>query len=133
MIIHKTHKDFIVYLYMHIAYADGEFHAMERHMIHKKISALFPYHNNHYHLIDLQEEAYLAFAPELVKDIITKSFTHFKELNFSLRYKIYMDLHDIVYADGKVLESEIRAVNELRRIINLSIEPLSDFNRRPRL
>jgi uncharacterized tellurite resistance protein B-like protein len=126
MVIHSDYKEFILYLYVHMAYADGEFHILERRAIYDKICRLYPYNNNHFHLIDTQEQAYLLFDKKTVNKIITKSFKHFKELTFSVRYKIYLDLHDIIHADGKVRESEIRAINELHWIINHTIKPLTD-------
>jgi uncharacterized tellurite resistance protein B-like protein len=119
MVIHKTFADFVLFLYVHMAYADGEYHPKEHEVIIGKVPKLFPAETNPASLVVQAEEQYRGTDKSKVGLIIRESFRHFSSVKFSQKYKIYTDMYDIVHADGKVDESETMALNELKEIIEM--------------
>ncbi|MBN8575794.1 MAG: TerB family tellurite resistance protein [Cyclobacteriaceae bacterium] len=119
MVIHKTFSDFVLYLYLHIGYADGELHPEEKRVILEKMNRHFPIEGDHPVRMEQLASDYLKIEKGKHHQIIKASFLHFDHIKFAQRYKIYADMYDIIHADGKVLESETKAVNELKEIIDL--------------
>ena len=119
MVIHKTFADFVLFLYVHMAYADGEYHPLEHQVIVDKTHKLFPSAGDTDELVVKAEEAYRSIDQSKVQTIIRDTFQQFSSVKFSQKYKIYTDMYDIIHADGKVDESETAALNELKEIIEL--------------
>lgn len=119
MVIHKTFSDFVLYLYVHMAYADGVLHPDEERVILEKMNKHFPIEGDHKKRMDEAVVAYKKIDHSKNRDIIQESFKHFDHIKFAQRYKIYADMYDIIHADGKVSEAETKAVNELKGIIDL--------------
>lgn len=119
MVIHQNFADFVLFLYVHMAYADGEYHPLEHEVIVGKAPKLFPSETNINALVVQAEKNYLATDKTKVGTIIRETFRHFSSVKFSQKYKIYTDMYDIIHADGKVDESETVALNELREIIEM--------------
>lgn len=119
MVIHKTFADFVLFLYVHMAYADGEYHPLEKEVIFGKVPKLFPSEGDPRKLLTKAEEEYRTMDQSKVPAIIRDTFKHFSGVKFSQKYKIYTDMYDIIHADGKVDESETVALNELREIIEM--------------
>ena len=119
MVIHKTFADFVLFLYVHMAYADGEYHPKEHEVIMGKVHKLFPAESNAQELVNKAEREYRTTDRSKVGVIIRESLRHFSSVKFSQKYKIYTDMYDIIHADGKVDESETAALNELKEIIEM--------------
>jgi uncharacterized tellurite resistance protein B-like protein len=119
MVIHNTFADFVLFLYVHMAYADGEYHPKEHEVIIGKVPKLFPAEANAAALVTQAEEQYRKTDKSKVGTIIRESFRHFNSVKFAQKYKIYTDMYDIIHADGKVDESETMALNELKEIIEM--------------
>ncbi len=122
MVIHQTFADFVLFLYIHMAYADGFFHPKEKELIVEKMEKLFPSEPDPMKKLDTAEKDYLHMDPEKVADVIHDSFKHFNQVKFAQKYKVYTDMYDIVQADGKIDESETTALEALKRIIDLGAE-----------
>ena len=122
MVIHQTFADFVLFLYIHMAYADGFFHPKEKELILEKMGKLFPSEPDPIKKLDRAEKDYLHMDPEKVADVIHDSFKHFNQVKFTQKYKVYTDMYDIVEADGKIDESETTALEALKRIIDLGAE-----------
>lgn len=119
MVIHKTFNDFVLFLYVHMAFADGEFHPLERDVIRGKMSKLFPeVTNTDKKLEEAVTEYHRVEKPKLLS-LIRETFHHFRAVKSVYKYRIYSDMYDIINADGKVDESETRALDELKQIINM--------------
>src|SRR6188508_1953973 len=116
MVIHQNFAEFVLFLYVHMAYADGEYHPLEHEVIVGKAPKLFPSEANVAALVTKAEQAYRTTDKTKVGTIIRESFKHFSSVKFSQKYKIYTDMYDIIHADGKVDESETAALNELKEI-----------------
>jgi uncharacterized tellurite resistance protein B-like protein len=119
MVIHKTFADFVLFLYVHMAYSDGEYHEQEHNVIVDKARKLFPGATDIDDLVAGAKREYRSTDQSKVPLIIRESFRHFHMIKFSQKYKIYADMYDIINADGKVDESEAASLNELKEIIEL--------------
>lgn len=119
MVIHSSFSDFVLFLYVHMAYADGEFHPTERSVILEKMHKLFP-ETEHEQRLTKAESEYDALKDTDLNKLIKDTFDHFSAIKFSQKYKVYRDMFDIIHADGKVDERETIAINRLKAIIDLS-------------
>ncbi len=119
MVIHKSFADFVLFLYVHMAHADGEFHPSEKKVILEKIPKLFPGETEPAKKLEAATREYETVAPDQIPQIIRSTFKHFSEVKFNQKYKVYTDMYDIIHADGKVDESETYVLNELKDIIEM--------------
>lgn len=119
---HPTFADFVLFLYVHMAHVDGEYHASEQEVILQRIPKLFPNEKNAKGKLDQCLAEYRKLKTEDIKPVIINNFQHFDHIKFSQKYKVYTDMFAIVHADGKVHEAEERALKELKDIIDISAE-----------
>ena len=119
MVIHKSFADFVLFLYVHMAHADGEFHELEKGVVLEKMAKIFPKESNYEKKFDEAVSQYRSIDQSQVTIIIRDSFKHFDQVKFQQKYKVYTDMYDIINADGKVDESETKALNELKQIIDI--------------
>jgi uncharacterized tellurite resistance protein B-like protein len=119
MVIHTKFADFVLFLYLHMAYADGGLHETEKEVILDKMHKLFPKEGDRSKKLAAAEKEYLSVGSTKVQEVILDTFRHFKEVKFASKYKIYTDMYDIINADGIVDESETAALGELKKIIDL--------------
>ncbi len=119
MVIHKTFADFVLFLYVHMAHADGDFHSSEKRVILEKIPRLFPEETDAAKKIESATIEYGKVGQDQITQIIRDTFKHFSEVKFNQKYKVYTDMYDIIHADGKVDESETHVLNELKEIIEM--------------
>lgn len=124
MKFHDTFGDFVLFLCIHVAYADGLLHPAEEHVIIETISKLFPQEGNPKKKFDDAEIEYKKFDKSNLDEFILFSFRNFSHVTFAQRYKVYTDMYDIVNADGKVHEAEKKAMNALKQIIDLGAHDL---------
>ncbi len=123
MVIHKSFADFVLFLYLHMAHADGDFHETELNMVRDKMTKLYDQQE-----IDLDlklKEAideYNGFEKSNLIKLFHDTFGHFRKVKFAQKYKVYSDLYDIIRADGKVVEAETKALKELKEIIDINSE-----------
>jgi uncharacterized tellurite resistance protein B-like protein len=122
MVIHDKFADFVLFLYVHMAYADGEYHPSEEEAILNKIPKLFPNEGEPNKKLKATIAQYKEVKPADLKKLISETFLHFDQVKFSQKYKIYTDMFDIVNADGKIHEAEERALTELKEIIEAGTE-----------
>src|SRR5687767_10121364 len=92
MVIHKTFADFVLFLYVHMAYADGHYHPLEHAVIIEKAHKLFPSATDAADLVVKAEEAYRSVDQSKVQSIIRDTFLQFNTVKFSQKYKIYTDM-----------------------------------------
>ena len=116
MVIHNSFADFVLFLYVHMAHADGDLHVTEVKVIKEKMAKLFPHEDLDKKFTAALDE-YNAFNKSNLNKLFHSSFTHFDTVKFAQKYRVYGDMYDIIYADGKVLESETKALEELKDII----------------
>ncbi len=119
MVIHQSFADFVLFLYVHMAHADGDYDGTEQTVILKKIPKLFPNHANPGQLLEAARSQYTSTDPSQIPVIIRDTFRHYSDVKFAQKYKVYTDMYDIIQADGKIDESETAAMNELKEIIEM--------------
>jgi uncharacterized tellurite resistance protein B-like protein len=120
MIIHTNFPDFVLFLYVYIAYSDGDFHPQEKEIILEKMKKLFPDRDDHEKQLVETIRLYSDLEPDQFKPIFIDTFKQFPKVKYAQKYKIYSDMYDIVHADGKINESEETAMNALKEIIDIS-------------
>jgi uncharacterized tellurite resistance protein B-like protein len=121
MVIHNSFADFVLFLYVHMAHADGDLHVTEVKVIKEKMGKLYPGEDVDKKFTVALDE-YNAFDKKNLSKLFHDSFAHFDTIKFAQKYRVYGDMYDIIYADGKVLESETKALEELRDIIDINSE-----------
>lgn len=119
MILHTSFSDFVLFLYVHMAHADGDFHELEKNVIREKMSRLYPKEVNTEEKLDTALKQYTSFDKSQLRILLKDTFGHFTNVKFAQKYKIYTDMYDIINADGKVDESETKALNALKEIIDI--------------
>jgi uncharacterized tellurite resistance protein B-like protein len=122
MVIHKSFADFVLFLYVHMASADGEFHSLEEGVILEKMAKIFPEESDPKKRFKEAVSQYKSIDRSKMTSIISDTFKHFDQVKFAQKYKVYTDMYDIINADGKVHESETKAMHELKQIIELGAE-----------
>jgi len=122
MVIHNSFNDFVLFLYVHMAHSDGESHDLEKGVILQKMSKIYPADSNLDQLFENALKEYKGIEKSKVTEIIRATFKHFDQIKFNQKYKVYTDMYDIINADGKVHESETKALKELKQIIDIGIE-----------
>jgi uncharacterized tellurite resistance protein B-like protein len=105
-----------------MANSDGESHDLEKGVIIEKMTKLFPPESNLEKLFDDAVKQYRSIDKSNVTEIIRATFKHFDQVKFTQKYKVYTDMYDIINADGKVHESETKALKELKQIIDIGTE-----------
>lgn len=122
MVLHSSFQDFVLFLHIHMALADGVLHPDEERVILNKMTRLFPAEGNPKKKFDLALKEYQGVKPGETMNIVKDSFKHFSQVKSNQIYKIYTDMYDIVNADGKIEESERLALEALKEIIDLHAE-----------
>ena len=122
MVIHKSFADFVLFLYVHMAFADGEFHPDEVNVVKAKIKKIYPNANEHEQKLKDTMEQYNAFDKANLTELFKDTFAHFNHVKFSQKYKVYTDMYDIINADGTIDESETEALDSLKKIIDLGVD-----------
>ena len=117
----KSFKDYILFLYIHVAYADGEVHEKERELIMQRIQHLFPGELDPAGKFDEMVNAYMQDAGNS-EESIRGAHTQFNNVEFYKKYKVFRDLYDIIHADGVVSETETEALEKLKQVIGIEIE-----------
>ena len=122
MVLHKQFQDFVLFLYAHMALCDGSMHENEELVILDKMSKIFPGEPDPKKKLTTAVAEYKSIDPALVNTVIRDSFKFFDQVKFAQKYKIYTDMYDVVNADGRVEESERKALNSLRDIIDMNAD-----------
>jgi uncharacterized tellurite resistance protein B-like protein len=121
MVIHDTFADFVLFLYIHMAHIDGVYHPAEKEVIADRIPKLFPNETDIAGKLARAEKQYASTDKAQLDTIIRDTFKHFNSVKFAQKYKVYTDMYDIIHADGKVEESETKALNQLKDIIEMGV------------
>ncbi len=121
MVIHNNFADFIVFLYIHMAQADNEYHVKELEMVKAKMKRLFPDTTNTPMAAKYDQaiSQYRLVKKKDVIEVIRDSFKHFDSVKLSIKYKILSDMLELIDADGKIDERETAALEELKEIIGI--------------
>lgn len=105
-----------------MAHADGEFHSLEKSVVLNKMSKIYPKESNLEQKFNDAVSQYKGIDQSQVTTVIRDTFKHFDQVKFQQKYKVYTDMYDIINADGKIDESETKALYELKQIIEIGTE-----------
>ena len=119
---HQSFADFVVFLYMHVAHVDGHFHENEKDAIIDKMSRLYPSEENIFDRFEKAKAEYEKMDLSKINEFIRESFKQFDSVKFAQKYKVYTDLYDIVHSDGVVDESEEKALELLKEVIDINAQ-----------
>lgn len=122
MVIHQNFADFVLFLYVHMAHVDGDYHSTEMDVIRTKMHKIFPKENDPETKLQEAVKQYKIFDQSKLTELCKDTFSHFSHVKFAQKYKIYTDMYDIVNADGTIDESETKALEVLKKIIDLGSE-----------
>lgn len=122
MILHDNFSDFVLFLYLHMAHADGKMHAQEEQVVRTKISKLYPDGTDLNQKFEVCLQQYQGIKKEDLPELIRETFQHFESVKFSTKYKVFTDMYDIINSDGKVDERETLALEQLRELIQIGNE-----------
>ena len=114
-------KDFTLFLFIYMAYADGSMDRTEIDVIKSKISKLFP-ETDVNEKFQQSRKSYEKFAPEEIDTIIRLNFEKHREKSFTFKYKIFSDLYEIIIADGIVDFQENQSIQKLKGIIDQNLD-----------
>jgi len=120
--IYTSFKDFILFLYVHMAYADDHFDETEEDVILKKMGRLFPKEENQIPKYEQFKNDYKKLNSEDIDQLIQSNFDNFSHVNFSDKYRVYREMYDIINADGVIDESETEAMDKLKKIIDYEVK-----------
>jgi len=116
----ESFQDYVLFLYVHIAFSDGVVQLEEKDLILEKLSKYFKN----------KEEALLKFEAMVeiyqensfnVEAVIKESHANFNHIEYYKKYKVFKDLYDIIKADGVIEKSETQAIEKLKSIIDQSV------------
>ena len=117
MVIHANLPDFILFLYVHMSRADDSYDPTEMAAIKAKMNGLFS------EGIDLEKKLYVtireynSFDKNKLNELLSDSITHFSN-DTAVDAHLFNDLKEIILADGKVDQSEMNALDTLKRMID---------------
>jgi len=120
MVIHSNFADFVLFLYVHMAHADGEYHDLEMGVIKEKMHKLYPKEINMDERLGAALKQYIEFDKGQLKLLFRDTFHHFTNVKFAQKYRVYTDMYDIINADGKIDDRETNALSMLKEVIDLS-------------
>lgn len=130
MIIHNSFQDFSLFLYLHVAHADGQIHQQEESLIREKIIILFGSETDTEQKFSAALDQYRSLAKAEITVLIKATFQHFREVQFAVKYKLFTDLFDIINCDGRVDYSETSLISQLRELMELAPDTQSQENQR---
>lgn len=119
MLLHKTFSDFILFLYVHMSHADDSYDPNELAAIKTKMKSLFPEDTDIERKLYGALREYNALDRSSLNGVIEESFRHFSgDSGATVSNDMYADLYEIIQADGKVDQSETKALEALKKVID---------------
>lgn len=120
MVIHKNFSDFVLFLYVYVAFSDGQFQPLEKEIILEKMKKLYPDNTDLEKRLNEEIRLYDDFNKNQIKALFKDTFKQFPKVTFIQKYKVYTDMYEIVQVDGKIHEAEKLALQALKEVIDLS-------------
>src|SRR5687767_12928976 len=122
MVIHSNLNDFILFLYVHMSRADENYEPNEMATIKQKIGGLFEKGTDVERKLYTAIREYNLLDKSKLLDLLKASFSHFNKDERLLKNNFYADLNEIMLADGKVEDSESKALKALKEIIEMNTQ-----------
>lgn len=113
MTIHTNFSDFILFLFVHMSQADSTYDPTEMATIKAKMKDLFPEETDFEKKLYGTIRQYNTFDKAKLGDFLQASLDHFAEKKPFLS-ELVEDLQEIIRADGRVDQSESRALEAFK-------------------
>ena len=117
MVIHANLPDFILFLYVHMSRADDSYDPTEMAAIKNKMHALFSEGTDLEKKLYVTIREYNSFDKNKLTELLSDSIKHFSN-DTTVDPQLFTDLKEIIQADGKVDQSEMNALEALKRMID---------------
>ena len=118
MVIHNSFNDFILFLYVHMSKVDNTYDPNELAVIKTKMTKLFDAGTDIEQKLYITLRQYNAFDKTKLKALFEDSLSHFNKDGTLQKKNIFADLQEIIQADGKIDNTESKALNALKQIID---------------
>jgi len=119
---YEDFNDFIIFLYLYMAQADGFIDPREEKVIMDKLRILYPGNAHLDKVYQTAKEAFLALDSREYDQIINFNFEKHTEKSFTYKYKIFTDLYEIIIADGVIAEEESKSMKKLKTLIEKNLK-----------
>ena len=120
MIIHNSYPDFVVFLYVHLSQADSSYDPSELAAIKSKMKALYPADTDIEKKLYTAIREYNSFDKSKLNDLFLQTAKHFGQSDLP-KGNALEAMQDIVRADGKVDQSETKALETLKQLIDINV------------
>ncbi|HMG88443.1 MAG TPA: TerB family tellurite resistance protein [Chryseolinea sp.] len=117
MVIHANLPDFILFLYVHMSRADDSYDPTEMAAIKDKMNGLFSAGTDLEKKLYVTIREYNSFDKNKLTELLSDSIRHFSN-DAAVDAHLFNDLKEIIQADGKVDQSEVNALETLKRMID---------------
>ncbi len=107
-------EDYSIFLLTYLASADGSFHPAEQDAIAEKINLLFPGLEQLDHRLDEIIVLIRTSGKEKAEESLLENLSVLQSLDSTRRKQLYESLFEVLNADGRVSEEEIRIVRLLK-------------------
>lgn len=121
MVIHKSFSDFLLFLYVHMSDADAEYDPAEMAVIKKKMADLFPSSVDFEQKLYLTIREYNSFDKSQLDELFKDTLLYFQKEESEREEKMFNDIREIISADGSMNESESKALESFRKMIEAVI------------
>jgi len=116
MTVHSTFSDFILFLFVHMSQADSKYDPTEMATIKAKMKDLFPEDTDFEKKLYGTIRQYNDFDKSRLTEFLRESLDHFTEKKPFLS-ELVEDLQEIIRADGRVDQSEARALEAFKVMV----------------
>ncbi|MDZ4716670.1 MAG: tellurite resistance TerB family protein [Cytophagales bacterium] len=110
-------EEFSLFIVIHMASVDGTVHPTELDAIRSKAAGLFPHIQSIQEKIDETQHAIAGMGKEAAEQFVDDNLKLLASLTPPQRTTLHQFLLDIINADGKVKEDEMRTLRKLRTVL----------------
>jgi uncharacterized tellurite resistance protein B-like protein len=121
MIIHNSYPDFVVFLYVHLSQADSSYDPSELAAIKSKMKTLYPADTDLEKKLYTTIREYNSFDKSKLSELFLQTAKHFGQKSDLPKGNVFEAMQDIVRADGKVDQSETKALETLKQLIDITV------------
>jgi len=106
--------DFVLFLFVHIAWVDGSIHPTEKDTITEKMQELFPDVADVEQKLTLVESQYRGLGPGQAEIMLKTGTSTFSNIDPKLKRAIHEGLVDIINSNGKIDSAETATLRHLK-------------------
>ena len=107
-------EDFTLFLFLHMARADGSVHPNEKETIHEKMNEIFPGNHDYQPAWNKLESLHEKSGPAGAEELLKSNWLRFSSMDESMKQRIFTALFDILNANGRVDPGETQTLKSIR-------------------